>query len=77
MSTHAIQPSRRSEVMAPLIALLLAVTLLVIGAQVSALWGSRTSTPTHPATTVFIPTSSDASGSVARLPAACRPKVGC
>ena len=77
MSTHAIQPSRRPEVMAPLIALVLAVTLLVIGAQVSAIWGSRTGAPVHPPTTVFIPTSSDASGSVAHLPAACRPKVGC
>ena len=77
MSTQAIQPPRRSEVMAPLIALLLAVTLLLIGAQVSAFWGSRSSAPTQPTTTVFIPTSSDASGSVAHLPAGCRPKAGC
>ena len=76
MSTHAIQPSRRSEVIAPLIALVLAVTLLVIGAQASTFWGSRTSAPTQPATTVFIPTSSY-SGSMAQLPSACRPKVGC
>jgi hypothetical protein len=77
MSTHAIQPSRRSEVMAPLIALVLAVAILVIGAQVSTFWGSRTSAPTQPAATVFIPTSSDASASLVHLPAACRPKVGC
>jgi|KBSMisStaDraftv2_1062788.scaffolds.fasta_scaffold162643_3 hypothetical protein len=77
MSTNAIQPSRRSEVTAPLIALVLAVTILVIGAQVSTFWGSRTSAPTQPTTAVFIPTSSDASGSLAHLPAACRPKVGC
>jgi hypothetical protein len=76
MSTNAIQPSRRAEVTAPLIALVLAVTLLVIGAQASAIWGSRTSAPTQSGT-VFIPTSGDASGSVAHLPAACRPKVGC
>jgi hypothetical protein len=77
MSTNAIQPSRRSEVTAPLIALVLAVTLLVIGAQMSAIWGSRTSAPTQSGTTLFIPTSSDASGSAGHLPAACRPKVGC
>jgi hypothetical protein len=53
------------------------VTILVIGAQVSTSWGSRTSAPTQPTTAVFIPTSSDASGSLAHLPAACRPKVGC
>ena len=77
MSTNAIQPSRRSEVTAPLIALVLAVTILVIGAQVSTSWGSRTNAPTQPTTAVFIPTSSGASGSLAHLPAACRPKVGC
>ena len=77
MSTHTIQSSRRSEVTAPLIALLLAVALLLIGAQVSTFWGSRTSAPTQPATTLFIPTSSAASGSGAHFPAACRPKIGC
>jgi hypothetical protein len=78
MSTNTIQPSRRSEVMAPFIALVLAVTLLVIGAQMSAIWGSRTSAPTQSGTTtLFIPTSGDASGSAGHLPAACRPKVGC
>jgi hypothetical protein len=77
MSIQTIHPSRRSELVAPLVALVLAVAILVIGAQVSTLFGSGTSAPVRPAPTVFLPASSDASGLVPHLPAGCRPKIGC
>jgi hypothetical protein len=77
MSIQAIHPSRRSAFMAPLIALVLAVTLLVIGAQVSTLWTSRTHAPVQLAPTAFLPASASTSGPAPHLPAGCRPKVGC
>jgi hypothetical protein len=77
MSTQSVQPSWRPALTAPFIALALAVALLVLGAQASLLWGSRTSVPVRPGSTMFLPASSGASGPVPHIPAGCRPKFGC
>ena len=77
MSTQSIQRPRRPALKAPFIALALAAALLVLGAQVSSLWGNRTNTPVRPAPGVLLPASSGISTQTAHLPAGCRPKVGC
>jgi hypothetical protein len=77
MSTPSIQRPWRPALTAPFVALVLAGVLLVLGAQASLLWGTRTSTPVGPAPTVFLPASSGISAPTAHLPAGCRPKVGC
>jgi len=77
MSTQSIQRSWRPALTTPFIALILAATLLVLGAQVSLLWGTGTSAPVQPGPTVFLPTSSRISARTAHLPAGCRPKFGC
>ena len=76
MSTQSIQSSWRPALATPLIALVLAAALLVLGAQVSLLWGSRTSAPVRPVPAVFVP-ASGGTAAMPHIPAGCRPKFGC
>jgi hypothetical protein len=77
MSTRSIQRSWRPTLTAPFIALALATVLLVLGAQVSAFWGSTPNAPMRPGPAVFLPASSGISTQTTHLPAGCRPKFGC
>ena len=75
MSTQTIGTNRRPQMLAAFIALALAVALLVVAAQASSIWSSRTVAPAHPAPQ-FLPVGTT-HVAVGHLPAGCRPKVGC
>jgi uncharacterized iron-regulated membrane protein len=58
------------------IALALAVAILMIAAQASSLWSSRTpAAPAHPAPQ-FLPVGTT-NVAIGHLPQGCRPKLGC
>jgi uncharacterized iron-regulated membrane protein len=62
--------------LAAVIALALAVAILVVAAQASSLWSSRTTVPpAHPAPQ-FLPVGAT-NVAIGHLPRGCRPKLGC
>jgi hypothetical protein len=75
MSTQSIGTGRRPRMLTAFIALALAAAVLVVAAQASSIWSSRTVAPTHPAPrSLPVGTTNVALG---HLPAGCRPKYGC
>jgi len=76
MSTQSIGTARRPQMLAAVIALALAVAILVVAAQASSLWSSRTpAAPAHPAPQ-FLPVGAT-HVAIGHLPRGCRPKLGC
>jgi hypothetical protein len=76
MSTQSIGTARRPQMLAAVIALALAVAILVVAAQASSLWSSRTTVPpAHPAPQ-FLPVGAT-NVAIGHLPQGCRPKLGC
>jgi hypothetical protein len=75
MSTQSIGTGRRPQMLTAFVALALAAVVLVVAAQASSIWSSRTLAPTHPAVQ-FIPVGTT-HVALGHLPAGCRPKVGC
>ncbi len=75
MSTQSIGTSRRPQMIAAFVALALAAVVLVIAAQASSIWSTRTMAPAHPAPQ-FLPAATT-HVNVGHLPPGCRPKVGC
>ena len=75
MSTQSIGTGRRPQMLTAFVALALAAVVLVVAAQASSIWSSRTVAPAHPVPQ-FLPVGTT-QVSLGHLPAGCRPKVGC